>query len=71
MKTVPRAVLLNPGPATTTDTVKWAQVVTDICPREKDFGTLMRNITVELTRFVADPECYATVLFGGSGTAVM
>jgi 2-aminoethylphosphonate-pyruvate transaminase len=71
MKTVPRAVLLNPGPATTSDAVKWAQVVTDICPREKDFGKLMRDITVELTRFVADPDRYTTVLFGGSGTAVM
>ena len=71
MKTVPRAVLLNPGPATTSDTVKWAQVVTDICPREKSFGQLMKDITVELTRFVADPQKYTTVLFGGSGTSVM
>jgi len=71
VKTVPRAVLLNPGPATTSDAVKWAQVVTDICPREKSFGQLMKDITVELTRFVADPEQYTTVLFGGSGTAVM
>ena len=30
-----RNILLNPGPATTTDTVKNAQVVPDICPREK------------------------------------
>ena len=35
---VKRNVLLNPGPATTTDTVKYAQVVPDICPREKEFG---------------------------------
>lgn len=29
-----RNILLNPGPATTTDTVKQAQIVPDICPRE-------------------------------------
>ena len=34
---IERKILLNPGPATTTDTVKLAQVVPDICPREKEF----------------------------------
>lgn len=33
---IKRNVLLNPGPSTTTDTVKLAQVVPDICPREKN-----------------------------------
>ena len=33
---IERKILLNPGPATTTDSVKMAQVVPDICPREKD-----------------------------------
>jgi 2-aminoethylphosphonate-pyruvate transaminase len=66
---VRREVLLNPGPATTTDTVKYAQVVPDICPREKEFGELMRWICAELTSFVASPDEYETVLFGGSGTA--
>jgi 2-aminoethylphosphonate-pyruvate transaminase len=66
---VRREVLLNPGPATTTDTVKYAQVVPDICPREKEFGELMRWICAELTAFVASPDEYETVLFGGSGTA--
>ena len=32
---IKRNILLNPGPATTTDTVKLAQVVPDICTREK------------------------------------
>ena len=41
---VKRNVLLNPGPATTTDTVKMAQVVPDICPREKEFVSIMREI---------------------------
>ena len=33
---IKRNILLNPGPATTTDSVKLAQVVPDICPREKN-----------------------------------
>ena len=68
---VKRNILLNPGPATTTDTVKYAQVVPDICPREREFGDVMQFICTELTGFVADPERYATVLFGGSGTAAV
>lgn len=64
-----RNILLNPGPATTTDTVKMAQVVSDICPREKEFGEVMEFITEKLTDFVANNKDYTTVLFGGSGTA--
>ncbi len=71
MKAVKRNILLNPGPATTTDTVKFAQVVADICPRETEFGELMEFISRSLTNFVADTERYTTVLFGGSGTAVV
>jgi 2-aminoethylphosphonate-pyruvate transaminase len=69
LRAVRREVLLNPGPATTSDTVKYAQVVPDICPREKEFGEVMAWICRELTAFVADVAEYETVLFGGSGTA--
>lgn len=68
---VKRNILLNPGPATTTDTVKYAQVVPDVCPRENEFGHLMAVISHNLTAFVGDPQRYNTVLFGGSGTAVV
>lgn len=68
---IKRNVLLNPGPATTTDTVKLAQVVPDICPREKEFGDLMEFCATEITKFVGNPTEYATVLFGGSGTATV
>ena len=64
-----RNVLLNPGPATTTETVKMAQVVPDICPRELEFGQLMEEVSESLVEFVADPKDYIAVLFGGSGTA--
>lgn len=69
---VKRNVLLNPGPATTTDTVKYAQVVADICPREKEFGSLMKGLREDLVRIVhGDLEKYTAVLFCGSGTLNM
>jgi 2-aminoethylphosphonate-pyruvate transaminase len=68
---IKRNILLNPGPATTTHSVKMAQVVPDICPREKEFGDLMEYVSLELTKIVATPKRYTTVLFGGSGTAVV
>lgn len=64
-----RNVLLNPGPSTTTDTVKMAQVVPDICPREKEFAGLMKGLREDLVKIVhGDPETYTSVLFCGSGT---
>ncbi len=66
---VKRNVLLNPGPATTTDTVKMAQVVPDICPREKEFAGLMKGLRSDLCKVVHAPEPeYTSVLFCGSGT---
>lgn len=69
MENIKRNILLNPGPSTTTDTVKMAQVVPDICPREKEFGDIMRQMRIELVKIVhGDPEKYTSVLFCGSGT---
>ena len=69
METIKRNVLLNPGPATTTDTVKMAQVVPDICPREKEFAGLMKDLRSDLLKIVHAPENeYTSVLFCGSGT---
>ncbi|BCZ48668.1 hypothetical protein psyc5s11_47350 [Clostridium gelidum] len=66
---IKRNILLNPGPATTSDTVKFAQVMPDICPREKEFGDVMEFVSKELTNFVGSNDKYTTILFGGSGTA--
>ena len=63
-----REVLLNPGPSTTTDSVKYAQVVADICPRELEFGNLMEEVAEGLTEVCADPKDYISVMFGCSGT---
>lgn len=66
---IKRNILLNPGPSTTTDTVKMAQVVPDICPREREFDELMASIRRDLLKIVhADPAVYTSVLFCGSGT---
>ena len=68
LRSVRREVLLNPGPSTTTDSVKYAQVVADICPRELEFGNLMEEVATGLTEVCADPKDYITVMFGCSGT---
>lgn len=69
MDTIKRNILLNPGPATTTDSVKLAQVVPDICPREKEFASLMKGLRSDLLKIVHAPEeQYTSVLFCGSGT---
>ncbi len=69
MEKIKRNILLNPGPATTTDTVKYAQIVPDICPREKEFAGMMKGIRNDLVKIVhGDPEKYTSVLFCGSGT---
>ncbi len=66
---IKRNILLNPGPSTTTDTVKMAQIVPDICPREKEFASLMKGLRSDLCKIVhADEEKYTSVLFCGSGT---
>lgn len=69
MEKIKRNILLNPGPSTTTDSVKMAQAVPDICPREKEFGDIMRKMRTDLVKIVhGDPDKYTSVLFCGSGT---
>lgn len=69
MEPIKRNVLLNPGPSTTRDSVKYAQVVPDICPREKEFAGLMKGLREDLVKIVhGDLEKYTSVLFCGSGT---
>ena len=69
MNNIKRNILLNPGPSTTTDTVKMAQVVPDICPREKEFGSMMKGLREDLVKIVhGSLDEYTSVLFCGSGT---
>ncbi len=68
MKTVKRNVLLNPGPATTTDTVKNAMVVADICPRELEFGELTLSVRDDLIKVARGEKNHTCVLLTSSGT---
>ncbi|MGZ8237747.1 MAG: 2-aminoethylphosphonate aminotransferase [Methylobacter sp.] len=66
-----RNVLLTPGPATTSDRVKQAQVVPDICPREAELGALQDSIRRRLVQVVHGEDTHTAVLFAGSGTAAV
>ena len=71
MKKIKKNIILTPAPATTTDSVKYAQVVPDICPREKEFGEIMEGIRKDLVKVVHGNDKYTSVLLTGSGTSVM
>ena len=63
-----KKILLNPGPASTTKSVKLSMIKPDICPRVNEFGLEIKNIREELTNFFAN-KSYTTTLISGSGTA--
>jgi len=65
---IKRNILLNPGPCTTSDEVKRALVVPDICPREEEFCQLMESIKQDLPKIVNGGEEYTSTLFASSGT---
>ncbi len=68
---IKRNILLNPGPATTTDAVKRSLVVPDICHREKEFCDLSTDVHRRLAEVVHGGSGYAAVTFAGSGTAAV
>jgi 2-aminoethylphosphonate-pyruvate transaminase len=62
-------VLLNPGPARTSQRVRQALLRGDLCHREPEFAALLLRLRTAVARAVA-PE-HETVLLTGSGTAAM
>jgi 2-aminoethylphosphonate-pyruvate transaminase len=68
---IKRNILLNPGPATTTDSVKRALVVPDICHREREFLDLTGKVHLGLVDVVSGGDGYAAVTCAGSGTAAV
>lgn len=66
-----RPILLNPGPGTTSQAVKDAMMVDDICPRESAFGDVMMRITQDLETLTGQPDLYETALFAASGTGAV
>lgn len=63
-----RSILLNPGPGTTTETVKQAQVVSDICPRESAFGEVIQKLRKDLVALADAGESHEAVLLPGPGS---
>ncbi|HEV8473766.1 MAG TPA: 2-aminoethylphosphonate--pyruvate transaminase [Methylomirabilota bacterium] len=64
-------ILLNPGPANTSRSVRDALVMPDLCHREPECFEMMRRCREALVRLSgAGPE-WAAVLFTGSGTAAV
>ena len=68
MEIIKRNILLNPGPATTSDSIKYAMLIPDICPREQEFCDLMNSIKIDLPNIVNGKEDFVAVLFASSGT---
>jgi len=66
-----RNILLNPGPVTTTTTVKNSLVVPDICHREKTFVELLHNVCNDIVKVVGDLQYWQAVPFATSGTGVI
>jgi len=64
-------ILLNPGPANTTPTVRAALVMPDLCHREPEYFDMMRRCRAELTRLAGCGDDWTSVLFTGSGTAAV
>jgi 2-aminoethylphosphonate-pyruvate transaminase len=64
-------VLLNPGPANTSPTVRGALVMPDLCHREPEFFDMMRRCRQRLVRLAGGGPGWTAVLFTGSGTAAV
>ena len=67
-----RKILLNPGPTTTSISVKKALMSEDICHREKDFVKVIEKLRKDLVKIVhghLDED--VCILFSGSGTINM
>ena len=64
-------ILLNPGPANTSRSVRQALVMPDLCHREPEFFEMMRECRERLVRLAGCAERFAAVLFTGSGTAAV
>lgn len=68
---VERKILLNPGPATTTDSVKQALVIPDVCHRERSFCDLYEDVRRRLAELVGDPAEVVALPIVGTGTTAL
>ncbi|MBV6647662.1 MAG: 2-aminoethylphosphonate--pyruvate transaminase [Cyclobacteriaceae bacterium] len=70
-KDLKRTILLNPGPGTTSQKVKEALLVEDICPREEAFGDVMHQICDGILEIGHGKKTHEVGLFVASGTGAM
>jgi 2-aminoethylphosphonate-pyruvate transaminase len=67
-----RCILLNPGPVSLSDAVRKAAVSSDLCHREPEYFELQDEVRRSLLDiYDCDPERWAAVLLGGSGTTAL
>jgi 2-aminoethylphosphonate-pyruvate transaminase len=64
-------ILLNPGPANTSQTVKQALVMDDLCHREPECFEMIRRCRERLVALAGAGPDFTAVLFAGSGTAAV
>jgi 2-aminoethylphosphonate-pyruvate transaminase len=64
-------ILLNPGPANTTASVRRALVMDDLCHREPECFEMMRRCRERLVTLAGGASDFTAVLFAGSGTAAV
>ena len=64
-------ILLNPGPANTSASVRQALVMDDLCHREPECFEMMRRCRERLVALAGAGPDFAAVLFAGSGTAAV
>jgi 2-aminoethylphosphonate-pyruvate transaminase len=64
-------ILLNPGPANTTTSVKQALVMDDLCHREPECFEMVRRCRDRLVTLAGAAPDFTAVLFAGSGTAAV
>ena len=64
-------ILLNPGPANTTPTVRQALVGPDLCHREPEFFEVMRSCRERLVRLAGGGSDWTAVILTGPGTAAV
>jgi len=64
-------ILLNPGPANTTPSVRQALVMPDLCHREPEFFRIMQSCRERLVRLAGGGPDWTAILFTGSGTAAV
>jgi 2-aminoethylphosphonate-pyruvate transaminase len=64
-----KMVLLNVGPVMVSGKVRNALLQADLCHREIEFAEMLNRIRERLTRVFGGNSEYATIVFGGSGTA--